>query len=170
LSVNPALSQQLAGGNDTIVALATAPGRGAISVVRMSGPQALAIAESVADPWPIDTRRVTLCRIVRPDHTQVLDQALVTCFVAPDSFTGEDLVEISGHGGNYVPALLMEALISRGARQALPGEFDPNAWTSVVSFRPAGALVSRCGVTAAAHLKKVAGLTSTARINSDVIS
>jgi tRNA modification GTPase TrmE len=125
--VSPALSQQLAGGSDTIVALATAPGRGAISVVRMSGMQALAIAGKVVDPWPIEPRRVTLCRIVKPDRTRVLDQALVTCFVAPDSFTGEDLVEISGHGGHYVPALLMEALISQGARLALPGEFTRRA-------------------------------------------
>jgi tRNA modification GTPase len=88
---------------------------------------ALAIAGKVVDPWPIEPRRVTLCRIVKSDRTRVLDQALVTCFVAPDSFTGEDLVEISGHGGHYVPALLMEALISQGARQALAGEFTRRA-------------------------------------------
>jgi tRNA modification GTPase len=58
---------------------------------------------------------------------QALDQALVTTFIAPDSFTGENLVEISGHGGHYVPALVMETLISRGARPALPGEFTRRA-------------------------------------------
>ncbi len=127
MNLDPALPQSLAGGNDTIAALATPPGRGAISVVRMSGEDALKIAQSVVDPWPIEPRRVTLCRITSPNHERILDQALVTVFVAPDSFTGEDLVEISGHGGHYVPALLMEALISSGARQALPGEFTRRA-------------------------------------------
>ena len=125
--VDPALSQSLAGGNDTIVALATPPGRGAISVVRMSGEKALNIARQVVDPWPIEPRRVTLCRIVTPQHGRILDQALVTSFISPDSFTGEDLIEISGHGGHYVPALVMETLISCGARQALPGEFTRRA-------------------------------------------
>ena len=125
--MSPALSQSLAGGSDTIVALATPPGRGAISVVRMSGSQALEIAQEVVYPWPIEPRRVTLCRIVRPDRGRILDQALVTLFVSPDSFTGEDLIEISGHGGHYVPALVMEVLISCGARQALPGEFTRRA-------------------------------------------
>lgn len=125
--MDPALPQNLAGGSDTIVALATPPGRGAISVVRISGSQALEIAQKVVHPWPIEPRRVTLCRIVKPDHERILDQALVTSFVSPDSFTGEDLIEISGHGGHYVPALVMEVLISCGARQALPGEFTRRA-------------------------------------------
>ena len=127
MSVKPALSQSLAGAGDTIVALATPPGRGAISIVRMSGPESHSIADKIVEPWPIEPRRATLCRILRPDHEQVLDQALVTTFVSPDSFTGEDLVEISGHGGHYVPALLLETLISCGARQALPGEFTRRA-------------------------------------------
>jgi tRNA modification GTPase len=127
MNLDPALPLSLAGGSDTIAALATSPGRGAISVIRMSGDKAFEIARRVVDPWPIDPRRVTLCRVVSANHARILDQALVTTFVAPDSFTGEDLVEISGHGGHYVPALLMEALISCGARQALPGEFTRRA-------------------------------------------
>lgn len=122
-----ALPRSLTGGNETIVALATPPGRGAISVVRMSGDGALDIAQKVVDPWPIEPRRVTLCRIITPERGRILDQALVTAFVSPDSFTGENLIEISGHGGHYVPALLMETLISCGARQALPGEFTRRA-------------------------------------------
>ncbi len=127
MTLDPALPWSLAGGNDTIAALATAPGRGAISVVRLSGPDAHEIAARVIDPWPLTIRRVTLCRIISPKGTQVLDQALVTSFSKPDSFTGENLVEISGHGGHYVPALVMETLISCGARQALPGEFTRRA-------------------------------------------
>jgi tRNA modification GTPase len=121
------LSASIAGGQDTIAALATAPGRGAISVVRMSGPRALDIASRVIDPWPVEPRRATLCRISDGKRSRVLDQALVTIFVAPESFTGEDLVEISGHGGHYVPAVLLSTLISCGARPAEPGEFSRRA-------------------------------------------
>ena len=121
------LGASIAGGQDTIAALATAPGRGAISVVRMSGSAALEIASRVIDPWPVEPRRATLCRITDGNRSRVLDQALVTIFVAPDSFTGENLVEISGHGGNYVPAVLLSTLISCGARPAEPGEFSRRA-------------------------------------------
>lgn len=127
MSVDRALAGSLAGSQDTIVALATPPGRGAIAVVRMSGPLAHEIAGRVADPWPIAARRSTLCRILSQERSRVIDQALVTAFVSPDSFTGEDLVEISGHGGLYVPALLMEMLIACGARPALAGEFTRRA-------------------------------------------
>lgn len=119
------MSRGIAGGEDTIVALATPPGRGAISIVRMSGPAAFDIAAKVVRPWPVEPRRATLCRIT--DDSRVLDQALVTVFVAPDSFTGENLVEISGHGGHYVPAVLLASLISSGARPAEPGEFSRRA-------------------------------------------
>ena len=120
-------SRSITGGEDTIVALATAPGRGAISIVRMSGRDALTIASKVVHPWPLEPRYSSLCRITDGARTQVLDQALVTVFVEPDSFTGENLVEISGHGGHYVPALLMSSLISCGARPAEPGEFTRRA-------------------------------------------
>ena len=127
MTVDPALARSLAGAGDTIAALATPPGRGAISIVRMSGAGSHEIAGRIIDPWPLEPRRATLCRILRPDREQVLDQALVTAFSAPDSFTGEDLVEISGHGGHYIPALLLETLIGCGARRALPGEFTRRA-------------------------------------------
>lgn len=125
MTLSPALAQTLAG--DTIVALATPPGRGAISIVRMSGADAHRIAGQVVTPWPIEPRRATLCRIFSPKHGHVLDQALVTSFVSPDSFTGENLIEISGHGGHYVPAVLLATLIECGARQALAGEFTRRA-------------------------------------------
>lgn len=127
MTMSPAVSNHLAGASDTIAALATAPGRGAISVVRLSGIDALDIASHIVDPWPLEPRRATLCRILDSQGKQALDQALVTVYTTPDSFTGEDIVEISGHGGHYVPALVMEALISRGARPALAGEFTRRA-------------------------------------------
>ena len=123
----PGRSQSITGGQDTIAALATPPGRGAISVVRISGPAALEIASRIVHPWPLEPRRSTLCRITDASKSRVLDQALVTVFIAPDSFTGEDLVEISGHGGHYVPAVLLSMLISFGARIAEPGEFSRRA-------------------------------------------
>ena len=123
----PGRSQSITGGQDTIAALATPPGRGAISVVRISGLTALEIASRIVHPWPLEPRRSTLCRITDGRKSRILDQALVTVFVAPDSFTGEDLVEISGHGGHYVPAALLSMLISFGARLAEPGEFSRRA-------------------------------------------
>jgi len=121
------LSAITAGGQDTIIALATPPGRGAIALIRMSGPDAFRIASQVVEPWPLETRRATLCRVLSAERDRVLDQVLVTTFAGPDSFTGEDIVELSGHGGIYTPALLMRTLVSCGARQALPGEFTRRA-------------------------------------------
>lgn len=121
------LAGSIAGGQDTIVAVATPPGKGAISLVRMSGGAALEIASRAIHPWPVEPRRATLCRVASDGSGRVIDQALVTVFVAPDSFTGEDVVEISGHGGHYVPAALMATLIAGGARQATPGEFTRRA-------------------------------------------
>jgi tRNA modification GTPase len=96
-------------------------------VIRLSGAEAFYIASRVIDPWPVDFRRATLCRVLNPARNRVLDQAIVTAFPGPDSFTGENVVEVSGHGGIYAPALLMETLVSCGARQALPGEFTRRA-------------------------------------------
>lgn len=127
MSLDQGLAQSIPGATDSIAAVATPPGRGAISVVRLSGPGAFDIAGRIVDPWPLTPRRATLCRIRHSPEGSVLDQALVTSFVAPDSFTGEHLVEISGHGGQLVPALLMEALVAGGARPALPGEFSRRA-------------------------------------------
>ncbi|MEJ7760104.1 MAG: tRNA uridine-5-carboxymethylaminomethyl(34) synthesis GTPase MnmE [Gemmatimonadaceae bacterium] len=114
-------------GGDTIVALATPPGRGAVALVRISGDRALEIAAVHITPWPAVQRVATLCRLYGQADDDVLDQALVTVFAKPDSFTGEDIVEISTHGGQYTPARVMTALIASGARPALPGEFTRRA-------------------------------------------
>jgi len=123
----PAMSASLAGGSDTIVALATPAGRGAIAVVRMSGPRALEISALHVVPWPILPRVLELCEIRDRDTGTLLDQALVSVFLGPRSFTGEDVVEISSHGGHYVPARVIAALIASGARSAFPGEFTRRA-------------------------------------------
>ena len=116
---------------DTIAALSTAQGMGAVAVVRVSGPEAFVVLNRIApgltegDAAP---RRATLARILSPDDASVLDQALVTRFVSPDSYTGEDVVEISCHGGVLVPRLVLDACLAAGAREAEPGEFTRRAF------------------------------------------
>src|SRR5215210_200666 len=114
--------------DDTIVALASAPGRGAIAVIRLCGPAAFSIAARHVDPWSSSPREARLCTI--HNAGDALDQALVTAFPGPDSFTGDDIVEISTHGGLLVPTSIIAALISSGARQAFPGEFTRRAVTN----------------------------------------
>jgi tRNA modification GTPase len=122
---SPYLGQSIAGGLDTIVALGTVPGRSAIAVVRLSGKNSFDIAAKHIDPWPVDSREASLCTI--HDGGRILDQAIVTIYVRPHSYTGEDIVEISTHGGHTVPVSVIAALIGSGAREALPGEFTRRA-------------------------------------------
>ena len=110
---------------DTIVAVATPGGRGALALIRLSGPDALAIAGKHLRPPPSQPRVTQLCSVYEGD--EILDQALVTLFPGPNSFTGDDTVELSTHGGYLVPSSVVAALIASGARQALPGEFTRRA-------------------------------------------
>jgi tRNA modification GTPase len=112
---------------DTIAALATPPGRGALALIRLSGPRALEIAKSVLTPWPLTPRRATLVAVRDPATAEVLDRPIATLYEAPHSFTGEHAVEITTHGGAIVPAAVLAALVSAGARPALPGEFTRRA-------------------------------------------
>jgi tRNA modification GTPase len=111
--------------SNTIIALSTPLGRGAIAVIRVSGEDALEIARRHIDPWPARAREISLCTV--RDGPKILDRALVTFYAAPQSFTGEDVVEVFTHGGHVVPISIMAALIGSGARQALPGEFTRRA-------------------------------------------
>jgi tRNA modification GTPase len=113
--------------DDTIVALATPPGRGAVALLRLSGPAALGIAERCLAPWPPPPRTATRCTVRHPQTGERLDQALVTAFPTPRSYTGEDVVEIATHGGLAVPAAVLAALVAAGARPAFPGEFTRRA-------------------------------------------
>ncbi len=115
---------------DTIAAVATAPGQGALAVVRLSGPGAFDVLLAVApglDALP-SARHATLAGIHDPTDGSLLDRALVTTFPGPESYTGEDVVEISTHGGWMAPALVVEACRAAGAREALPGEFTRRAY------------------------------------------
>jgi tRNA modification GTPase len=123
--VNHVAATGVAQLDDTIVAVATPTGMGALALVRISGPRAFGIAQKHIEPWPSEPRTAQLSKV--HDRDEVLDQSLVTLFPGPNSFTGDDTVEISTHGGYLVPASIVAALISSGARQALPGEFTRRA-------------------------------------------
>ncbi|UCH10216.1 MAG: tRNA uridine-5-carboxymethylaminomethyl(34) synthesis GTPase MnmE [Fidelibacterota bacterium] len=114
---------------DTIVALATPPGRGGVAIVRMSGAESLKIARQLC-PAPLadQPRHAHLTDLHATGNKQILDKALVTYYKAPASFTGEDIIEISTHGGHVTPRRVIRTLIKLGARQAEPGEFSLRAF------------------------------------------
>ena len=113
---------------DTICAISTPAGIGAISVLRASGEQAFAIAAELfpkTDFPGIPPQHAQFAQII--DHGQVIDQVVVTKFAAPRSYTGEDMVEISCHGSIFIQRKIMEMLVERGCRMAQPGEFTQRA-------------------------------------------
>jgi tRNA modification GTPase len=116
---------------DAIAAIGTPPGRGALAMVRISGADAFqvlhALCPSLAGRNPPDRQQILL-PIRSPETGEMLDRALVTGFVAPRSYTGEDSVEISCHGGVLTPQLILGAAYAAGARPALPGEFTRRAY------------------------------------------
>ena len=117
--------------DDTIVAIATPPGRGGIGVVRLSGPRAVQIAGTLLEnPTPLAARTATFARVIDPATSRVLDQVVATWFAAPHSYTGEDVVEISGHGSPVLLHRIVEIAIAHGARLAEPGEFTLRAFLS----------------------------------------
>ena len=117
---------------DTICAISTPPGIGGIAVARVSGPESIMITQSLwkgVDLSQVKSHTAHLGNILDCDGS-VLDQALVTVFKAPNSFTGDNVVEISVHGSKYIQRQLINALISSGARLADPGEFTRRAFIS----------------------------------------
>lgn len=114
---------------DTIVALATASGRSAIGVIRLSGPEALQIARGLTGGTSFTPQpgKVTLRSIKPVGQTLVLDQALLTYFEAPNSYTGEDVLEISCHGSPVILRQVIDVILNLGGRLAGPGEFTLRA-------------------------------------------
>ncbi len=111
----------------TIVALSTPRGRGALAVIRLSGEKAIAIAKQLGSLDEVEPRRATLTQFRRPNGNEILDQVLLTCFTAPHSLTGEDVVEISCHGSPAVVRSIIDATLELGAVLAGPGEFTLRA-------------------------------------------
>src|ERR1044072_6475483 len=110
----------------TIVALSTPRGRGALAVIRLSGADAVAIAERMG-LHEVQDRRATLTTLARPHDNEKWDQVLLTCFNAPHSLTGEDVVEISCHGSPAVVRSIIDTTLELGAVLAGPGEFTLRA-------------------------------------------
>ena len=118
--------------DDTIVAVATPAGRGGIGVVRVSGPAAPAAAAAVLRAGhDLRPRHATLTSVVGAlDADRALDQVVATYFPGPASYTGEDVVEISGHGSPVLLRQIVEAVVRAGARLAEPGEFTLRAFVN----------------------------------------
>jgi tRNA modification GTPase len=108
--------------DDTIFALASAPGRAGVAIVRVSGPSARFVVQSVSRKPPPPPRRAAV-RAFRSGTGEIFDRGLVLWFPAPDSYTGEDVAEFHIHGGRAVLAALADALTATGLRAAEPGEF-----------------------------------------------
>ncbi|HYW14491.1 MAG TPA: tRNA uridine-5-carboxymethylaminomethyl(34) synthesis GTPase MnmE, partial [Longimicrobium sp.] len=114
---------------DTIAAIATAQGRGAVALLRVSGPDARAVLHRVAPAVEdVQPRVQRLVALRHPETGELLDRGLVTYFAAPASYTGEDTLEIATHGGVLTPQLVLDALLAAGARAAEPGEFTRRAY------------------------------------------
>ena len=111
---------------ETIAAIATAPGRGGVGIVRVSGPMAATIAREVLGQ-ELPVRRATYLPFHAVDGS-VLDEGVALFFKAPHSFTGEDVLELQGHGGPVVMDMLLNRVIQLGARLAQPGEFSQQAF------------------------------------------
>jgi tRNA modification GTPase len=118
---------------DTIAAISTPPGRGGIGIVRLSGPQAVSIGvQLVSLRQPLKHGHARLADVLDAvgDQAERIDEALVTWFAAPNSYTAEDVVEIAAHGSPVVLELLLRRALDLGARLAEPGEFTQRAFLS----------------------------------------
>ena len=111
---------------DTICAIATPTGRGGIGIIRISGPQTQSIATAIAGSLP-SARLATLADFLDAD-SNIIDQGLLLYFPAPNSFTGEDVLELHGHGGPHVLHSVLSRVQQLGARLARPGEFTERAF------------------------------------------
>jgi tRNA modification GTPase len=115
---------------ETIAAISTPVGSGAISIVRLSGSDAFNIADRIfrfdGSVMQCADRKAILGHIV--DNDKMIDEAILLKYTAPNSYTGENIIEIDCHGGKYVAARILETVISNGARPALPGEFTKRAF------------------------------------------
>jgi tRNA modification GTPase len=122
--------------NDTITAIATPPGEGGLSIIRISGEDALSIASKLFHPAKGKLKqepapqKVLFGEIRDPGTGQCVDEVLLTFFKAPKSYTAEDVIEISAHGGSLITEKILALVLAQGARLAEPGEFTRRAFTN----------------------------------------
>jgi tRNA modification GTPase len=117
--------------NETIVAIATPPGRGGLGIVRISGPDAIRIAQPMLRlRHALAHAQARFGEVVDLETKEKLDEALVTLFAAPHSYTGEDVVEVAAHGAPVILETLVRQAMQMGARLAAPGEFTQRAFLS----------------------------------------
>jgi tRNA modification GTPase len=115
--------------DDTIVAISTPPGRGGVGMVRISGPEALSLAQSMLRlNHPLEAGRAAFAELVEPQSQERIDESVVTYFAKPHSYTTDDVVEISAHGSPVVLHHIVELCLAGGARLAEPGEFTMRAF------------------------------------------
>lgn len=112
--------------SDTIAAIATAPGRGGIGVIRISGNKLALLASGIFGELPLS--RTIHFASFKDSTGSIIDQGLVLYFKAPHSYTGEDVLELQGHGGSAVLQMLLQRCLESGARLAMPGEFTQRAY------------------------------------------
>ena len=123
---------ELTGNTDTICAISTPLGRGGIAVIRISGPQALAIVQQRWQGKPLADMTTHTVHLGQLTDTagEVLDQAMLTVYRAPNSFTGEDVVELACHGSTWIQQQAIQTLIDAGCRHATAGEFTRRAFSN----------------------------------------
>ena len=123
---------ELTGNTDTICAISTPLGRGGIAVIRISGPQALAIVQQRWQGKPLADMNTHTVHLGQLTDTagEVLDQAMLTVYRAPNSFTGEDVVELACHGSTWIQQQVIQTLIDAGCRHATAGEFTRRAFSN----------------------------------------
>ena len=120
--------------SDTIAAIATPVGEGGINIIRISGSEAVPIASALFQPQggqkvtDLKPLRVVYGNLIDPANGQAVDEVLLIRFRAPHSYTGEDVIEIHGHGGAYVSSKTLQLVLDQGARAAEPGEFTRRAF------------------------------------------
>ncbi|MGJ8697031.1 MAG: tRNA uridine-5-carboxymethylaminomethyl(34) synthesis GTPase MnmE [Verrucomicrobiaceae bacterium] len=114
--------------SETIVAIASPPGTGAVSLIRVSGPEAHELAKAVIGGRSLPKIRQVGLRRIQDGGGLVIDEGLMVCFEGPASYTGEDLVEFTGHGGVVVTRRVLERFVELGGRPADPGEFTQRAF------------------------------------------
>lgn len=114
--------------NNTICAISTPPGVGGVAIIRVSGKNSISICDQLFNKSIIDLKGYSVLYCSISDNNQLIDDVVVTIYRAPQSFTGENVVEISCHGSSYIQQKIIESLLSKGCSMARPGEFSQRAF------------------------------------------